>query len=210
MPVDPSTVGLVDLILHELRTPINIAVGSLKPLAGGIGPGSEAAVARAIRACDQIERLASEMRDWVRVQTGTHLPVATALAPALAEAIQRAETLRGGGVRVTLRGSDDDVQVQALPPSLADMLQPLLTAVLRAADDGAQVEVVVRTDASAAVAIDIGTVSGDADGFGAARLGGLGFSVPLAEALLRSAGGTARSTDDNGRLRGIALTLRRA
>ena len=65
-PMSTTAAALLDLVLHEMRTPITVATGSLRQV-GPLGEATaQAAIDRAIRSCARLDQLASQMRDWVR------------------------------------------------------------------------------------------------------------------------------------------------
>ena len=91
--------------------------------------------------------------------------------------------------------------VTALPHFLPGALASLLVAVARAAEAGeaVAVDVTVSGDAATVVARRTGAPSGDGGGtFAAEWLGGLGFSLPLARAVIAGGGGE-RDVDALGR-----------
>ncbi len=99
----------------------------------------------------------------------------------------------------------------ALPHLLPGALASLLVAVARAAEasEAVAVDVTVTEDAATVVARRPGAPSGDAGGtFAAEWLGGLGFSLPLARAVIAGGGGDVTSTHSaDGRLQGISVRL---
>ena len=104
-----------------------------------------------------------------------------------------------------------EVMVTALPHFLPGALASLLVAVARAAEAGeaVAVDVTVSKDATTVVARRDGAPSGEAGGsFAAEWLGGLGFSLPLARAVIAGGGGEVTSTHSaDGRLQGICVRL---
>jgi two-component system OmpR family sensor kinase len=203
-------VSLVDLVVHELRTPLTVAIGSLRQLAGLADPVQQAAVARALRSCERLEHLSGQMRDWTRLEDSPSLPGAVALSPALAEAVRTASDARAAAVDFVVSGLPD-VRVRALPDLLSGALASLLAAVARAAEAGetVAVEVTLTGDAATVVARRNGAPAADDDGtFAAEWLGGLGFSLPLARAVIAAGGGGLTSTHAaDGRLQAITARL---
>jgi hypothetical protein len=101
------------------------------------------------------------------------------------------------------------VPIAARP--LGAALQALAAAVLRAAADGTRVAVHAQAadGGKPIVRVTIGDTgsSNPGSGFDAEWLGGLGFSLPLARAIIESAGGVVWSHHADGRLAGIGLEL---
>ena len=71
MADSPRHLRHIELILHELRTPVNVAAGSiaqaLEPDAEPITPAQQAILQRAGRACSQLEQLCEDLRDWAQL-----------------------------------------------------------------------------------------------------------------------------------------------
>jgi len=203
-------VSLVDLVVHELRTPLTVAIGSLRQLGGVADPVQQAAVARALRSCERLEHLSGQMRDWARLEDSPAPPGAVALSPVLAEAVRTASAACAAAVEFVVSGLPD-ARVHALPNLLPDALASLLAAVARAAEAGETVAVGVTLTGGAAtvVARRGGTPAADVDGtFAAEWLGGLGFSLPLARAVIAAGGGSLTSTHAaDGRLQAITVRL---
>ena len=74
-------VSLVDLVLHELRTRLTVAIGSLRQVGDLADPTQQAALARALRSCERLEQLASQMRDWTRLEDAPAEPGSVPLRP---------------------------------------------------------------------------------------------------------------------------------
>lgn len=203
-------VSLVDLILHELRTPLTVAIGSLRQVGDLAEPARQAAVARALRSCERLEQMASQMRDWTRLEDAPAEPGSVPLAPALAEAVRAASATRAAPIVVT-GGDHQDALVRALPHLLADALTSLLLAVARASDPGETItlEVSVADQNAKLVArrSEAATRNGS-ETFEAEWLGGLGFSLPLARAVIAAGGGEVTSGHaPDGRLDSISVRL---
>ena len=203
-------VSLVELVVHELRTPLTVAIGSLRQLGGLADPVQQAAVARALRSCERLEHLSGQMRDFTRLEDSPTPPGAIALSPVLEEAVRTASAARAGAVELVVSGLPE-VRVRALPNLLPDALASLLAAVARAAEAGEMVavDVTLTEDAATVVARRTGTPAADGDGtFAAEWLGGLGFSLPLARAVIAAGGGGLASTHAaDGRLQAITVRL---
>lgn len=204
------TVSLVDLIVHELRTPLTVAIGSLRQLGGLPDPVGRAAAARALKSCERLEGLAAEMRDWTRLEESPPEPGAIALAGVLIEAVTTASATRAGEVDI-VTGSVPHVMVQTVPHLLPGAMASLLAAVVRAArsGDAIAVESAVKGNVVTIVARVPGTSHVDhAETFDAEWLGGLGFSMPLARAVILAGGGAVASTHSaDGRLQVVSVRL---
>ncbi len=203
-------VSLVDMAAHELRTPLTVAIGSLRQLAGLADPVHQAAVARAVRSCERLERLATEMRDWTRLAESPPAACPVALAGVLTEAMRTASAIRADEVTIIVGGTPD-VMVRALPHLVPGALAALLAAVVRAAEAGETiaVEATVANDAATVVACRPGAGSFDRGAtFDAEWLGGLGFSLPVARAVITGSGGEVTSAHSaDGRLQAVSVQL---
>jgi signal transduction histidine kinase len=201
--------SLVDLVLHELRTPLTVAIGSLRQVGTLADPVQQAAVARALRSCERLEQLASQMRDWTRLEDAPAEPSALPLAPALAEAVGTASTTRV--TAIALAGEHHDVLVRGLPHLLPGALASLLSAVVRAADASETIALEVTVadgTASLVVRRPEATRGHGTETFEAEWLGGLGFSLPLARAVIVAGGGDVTSGHaPDGRLQWINVRL---
>lgn len=205
----PEAVNLVDLVAHELRTPLTVALGSLRQLAVPDSPTQRAALARALRSCERMEQLAADMRAWTHLQTSPPQTGPVALRSALSQAVGAASAARAD-VHIA-PGEPPEVAVWALPALLGDALSSLLVAVTRAADAGevVAVETVMAADRVTIVmrrTADTASIGHTA--FDAQWLGGLGFSLPLAHAVVTGGGGEVRSRQSaDGRLTSISVHL---
>src|SRR4029453_10633854 len=123
--------GHIELILHELRTPVNVAAGSLaqllEPDSAALSRAQHSAIMRAIRACSQMEQLCEDLRDWAHVSGGEPMMTATPLAPALREAAKAAEATRRDTVHLLL---PDDQRQEGRVMSAPGLLVRALHAVL--------------------------------------------------------------------------------
>jgi signal transduction histidine kinase len=204
---------MIELILHELRTPLNVASGSIAQVAderaGPLSPAQRSHIERARRACASLEHVVKQLRDWTDLVEAPPGPD-TPLGPAITEAVQK-EVARGDrGLHASI-SIETDVSVPLAPRPLGEALQALAAAVLRAAANGSQVAVhAMSADGERSkVCVTIGETGSTKAGsdFDAEWLGGLGFSLPLARAIIESAGGSVWSHHDGGRLAGIGVEL---
>ena len=204
---------MVELILHELRTPLTVASGSIAQAAderaGALSPAQRAHLERARRACASLELVVRQLRDWTELVEATPGPE-TPMGPAITEAVQQAIARTGRGLEAPIT-IETDARVPIAPRPLAEALHALAAAVLRAAADGTRVAVHAQaTDGEKpTVRLTIGDTgsSTPGSGFEAEWLGGLGFSLPLARAIIESAGGLVWSRHADGRLAGIGVEL---
>jgi signal transduction histidine kinase len=205
--------AMVELILHELRTPLNVASGSIAQAAdernGALSAAQRAHLERARRACASLELVVRQLRDWTQLVEGPPGPD-TPLGPAVTEAVQQAIERSGRGLDAPI-SLDADARVPIAPRPLGEALHALAAAVLRAAADGTRVAVHAQaTDGGKSlVRVTIGDTgsSTPGSGFDAEWQGGLGFSLPLARAIIESAGGVVWSHHAGGRLAGIGIEL---
>ncbi len=206
--------GHIELILHELRTPVNVAAGSiaqlLEPDMDPVTAAQHPVILRAARACSQLEQLCEDLRDWAQLSGGMPMVTPTPLAPALKEAAKSAETTRRDTVHLVLPDDQrQDWRVLSPPGLLVRALTGILTACLRTAPDRASIPVVVDDDpARREIRVLVGAIGPmPTDGFEAEHMGGVGFVLPLARAVIESAGGRIWSSAGSGRVVGIGLTL---
>ena len=206
--------GHIELILHELRTPVNVAAGSLaqllEPDSDALSAAQQPAITRAIRACSQMEQLCEDLRDWAHVSGGEPMVTTTPLAPALKEAAKAAEATRRDTVHLLLpEDRRQDWRVRSPSGLLVRALTGILAACLRTAPDRATVPVVVDDDPGLhELRILVGAISPTpGDKFEAERMGGLGFALPLARAVIEAAGGRVWSAAGAGRGVGIGIGL---
>lgn len=202
--------ALIGLVVHELRTPLTVAIGSLRQAAAGEGAGHEALIARALRSCERLDRLATEMRDWMRLGDGPPAGVEPVqLAPLVGDAVRQAESSRHGEIVLTV-DVDPGLAVGAAPRLVASALTALWTALVRAADRGDTIAVTAEPAGAAVVLLArrADAAAPEEGTFAAEWMGGLGFSMPLARASIEACGGTvsSRSTAD-GRLAAISVRL---
>ena len=201
-------VSLIDLLMHELRTPLTVAIGSLRQVGNLADPVQQAAAARALRSCERLEGLTAQMREWMRLEAAPPDAGPVSLAGVVTEATSAA-AMRAGEVDVVI-GSVPDVMVRAVPHLLPGALASLLGAMVRAADhgDAVAVEFALAPDRVTVVARRPGAAYPElAETFEAEWLGGLGFSMPLARAVIAAGGGTVASTQADGRLQAVSVRL---
>lgn len=206
--------SLVDLAVHELRSPLNVALGSLRMAirAAEASPARQSLLERAVRACEQLERTCNEMRDWTRLEAGGGPTAAVDLMNSLRDAARRAEAAGNGAVRVSVRDTRDRVFVRAMPDRLTDALTAALRSVVRAADADAVIPVKVESVAAGeAVSVEIGSpgLQDDAEPESIDRIGGLAFSLPLGRSVIEAGGGTMWVAQVDGRVAGVGIRLRR-
>lgn len=203
-------VSLIGLLVHELRTPLTVAIGSLRQVGALADPIQQAAAARALRSCERLEGLTAQLREWTRLEESPPDAGPVSLAGVLTEAVTSASALRAGEVDMVL-GSVPDVMVRAVPHLLPGALASLLGAVVRAADHGEAIAVdfALAPDTVTVVARRPDAARPDlAETFDAEWLGGLGFSMPLARAVIAGGGGTVASTQSaDGRLQAVSVRL---
>src|SRR6185503_13619639 len=136
----------IELILHELRTPVNVASGSiaqlLEPDTDPVTAAQQSIISRAARACGQLEQLCEDLRDWAQLSAGNALLTPSPLGPALKEAATAAEATRRGTVHLALpAGQEQDWRVLSPPGLLVRALTGVMAACVRTASDGASIPV---------------------------------------------------------------------
>jgi signal transduction histidine kinase len=205
----PSAAALIDLVVHEMRTPITVATGSLRQVGPLSDAGQQAAIDRALRSCARLDQLATQLRDWVRTTEAPPL-----LEPHALPGLVRAAAAQASATRASFPA----VQIDEGPafaaggsPALIEALAALIEAVARASEPGEAVRISwTAGDTTARVAIRRGDRP-DADpaaGFDAELMGGLGFALPLARAVVESSGGRLASRrDGQGRLDAVTVQL---
>lgn len=202
-------VSLVDLAVHELRTPLTVAIGSLRQIGELADPVAQAAVARALRSCERLESLVGQMRDWTRLEESDAQPATLAISRVVLDAVRVAAARRPGGVEMTV-GDLPDVMVRTLPLMVVEALASLLAALSRAADAGdvITIEATVTDSVATIVARRPGAARDAGAAFDAEWQGGLGFSLPMARAVIGGGGGEVASTHaPDGRLEAISVRL---
>jgi len=201
--------ALVALAVHELRSPLTVATGSVQRLLATetLDAETRALLERALRACRQLETVIGQMRDWTRLHDAGAVERRPApLAPALAEAAAHVEEGRPG-----LRVAIDPVQelhVIAPPGRLAPALTAVLAAVARPLSAGSTLPVrVVAADGR--VAVHAGATDHvEPAGVEVAEVGGLGFALPVARQVLLASGGRLfLARDGSDRLVGALVEL---
>jgi signal transduction histidine kinase len=209
MPPTAREIAILELIVHELRTPLAVASGSLAQIAEAspFTPSQQPAADRVGRALDKAGQLAEQLRWWSRASAAASLS-RLELGPVLERAVARCGAGERG-ITVTIRAAHG-IEVMAAPESVEVALASLVGAVVRSAATRSVVPLDV-TVLDSAVQIAIGDLNdaSPASEFSAEFVGGLGFTLPLARATLESAGGRVWSNTPGGRVAGIGVELRR-
>lgn len=201
--------AILDLIVHELRTPLSVAAGSLaQVLAGALSDAQQSAADRVDRSLKHLNALADQLRAWSRAShPAARAPVN--LEAAFARALDSADARR----RDIDFGSPDvpaDVQIMSGNDLFIPALASIVAAVVRSAPNRSTVGIEVTVDTTE-VRIAVGDLSDAQDSeFAAEFVGGLGFVLPLARAAIESDGGRIWSNTADGRISGIALVMPRA
>ncbi|HEX7087593.1 MAG TPA: histidine kinase dimerization/phospho-acceptor domain-containing protein [Vicinamibacterales bacterium] len=202
--------ALLSLAVHELRSPLTVATGSVQRLLASdtIDDETRALLERALRACRQVETIVGQMRDWTRLHdTPAAEPRPAPLAPALTEAAALVGAARPG-LTVAIDAAPA-VHVAALPGRLVPALAAVFSAVARPLPNGATLPIrtAVLGDRVAVQAGLTGRVQ--PAGHEVAEVGGLGFTLPLARAVLEAGGGRlSLARDGDERIAGAVVELR--
>jgi signal transduction histidine kinase len=200
--------AILDLIVHELRTPLSVAAGSLaQVLAGALSDAQQSAADRVDRSLKHLNGLADQLRGWSRAShAAARTPVN--LEAAFARALDSADARR----RDIDFGSPDvpaDVQIMSGNDLFIPALASIVAAVVRSAPNRSTVGIDVMVDTTE-VRIAVGDLSDAQDSeFAAEFVGGLGFVLPLARAAIESDGGRIWSNTADGRISGIGLSMPR-
>lgn len=202
--------AILDLIVHELRTPLSVAAGSLPHVSAGVSltEPQQAAADRVNRALESLNTLTDQLRMWRRAADApgqTPVPLASALAEAL-----DSPDARRRDINFALPDTALDVQIMSVPGRFIPAMHAIVAAVVRSAPNRSTVQIEARVD-DREVRLLLGDV-GDTDEseFPAEFVGGLGFSMPMARATIERAGGRIWSKAVDGRIAGIGVAVQRA
>jgi signal transduction histidine kinase len=202
--------AILDLIVHELRTPLSVAAGSLAQVSAGAAftPAQQSAAERLERSLKTLTTLTDQLRAWSRASDSTaRLPVN--LAAALAGALDSADARRRD-IDFAAPEVPADVLIMSASELFIPALASIVSAVVRSAPNRSTVGIDVVADGSE-VWIAVGDIADVSESeFPAEFVGGLGFVLPLARAAIESSGGRIWSNAADGRILGIALALPRA
>lgn len=201
--------AILDLIVHELRTPLAVAAGSLPQVSAdaALTEPQRAAAERVARALRQLNALADQLRAWSRV-ADSHVRTPVPIAAALAQALKAADA-RKREIRLVLSEMPPDIQIMSGAAPFIPTLAAIVAAVVRSAPNRSTVPVAVTAD-STDVRIAVGDLTDAPESaFPAEFVGGLGFSMPLARAAIEGAGGRIWSKSVEGRVAGIGVAMPR-
>jgi signal transduction histidine kinase len=202
--------AILDLIVHELRTPLSVAAGSLAQVSEGAAftPAQQSAAERVERSLKTLTALTDQLRAWSRASDTTpRSPVN--LAAALAPALESADGRRRG-IDLVRPEVPADIKIMSVGDLFIPALTSIVGAVVRSAPNRSTVRIQVTFD-DREVRILVGEVSSASElEFPAEFVGGLGFSLPLAKAAIEIAGGRIWSNGPDGRIAGIGVVMPRA
>ncbi len=202
--------AMLDLIVHELRTPLSVAAGSLPQMSAGIAltEPQRAAADRVTRALETLHTLTDQLRTWRRLADARgRTPVV--LAAALAQALDSPDA-RKRDINFAPPGTSLDIEIMSAPERFIPALIAVVAAVVRSAPNRSTVPIEARVD-DHEVRLLLGEVDGTNESeFPAEFVGGLGFSMPMARAAIEHAGGKIWSKAVDGRIAGIGLAMPRA
>jgi signal transduction histidine kinase len=202
--------AILDLIVHELRTPLSVASGSLAQVSAGSAftAAQQSAAERVERSLKTLTALTDQLRAWSRVADST-VRVPVNLATALARAIDSADARRRD-IDFAAPEVPADVLIMSGSELFIPALASIVAAVVRSAPNRSTVAIDVMADAGE-VRIAVGDIAdAEESEFPAEFVGGLGFVLPLARAAIEINGGRIWSNAADGRILGIALALPRA
>jgi signal transduction histidine kinase len=202
--------AILDLIVHELRTPLSVAAGSLAQVSAGaaLTAAQRSAADRVERSLKALNALTDQLRAWSRVSDSiARMPVS--LSTALTRAIDSADARRRD-IDVALPEVPADVQIMSVGELFIPVLASIVAAVVRSAPNRSTVRIETTFD-DRKVRVVVGEVDPASElEFPAEFVGGLGFVLPLARAAIESDGGRIWSSTVDGRISGIALVVSRA
>jgi len=202
--------AILDLIVHELRTPLSVAAGSLAQVSEGSAftPAQQSAAERVERSLKTLTALTDQLRAWSRASDTTPRPPVS-LAAALAPALESADGRRRG-IDLVRPEVTADIKIMSVGDLFIPALTSIVAAVVRSAPNRSTVRIQVTFD-DREVRILVGEVSSASElEFPAEFVGGLGFSLPLAKAAIEIAGGRIWSNGPDGRIAGIGVVMPRA
>ena len=202
--------AILDLIVHELRTPLSVAAGSLAQVSEGSAftAAQQSAAERVERSLKTLTTLTDQLRAWSRTSDSTaRMPVN--LAAALARALD-SDDARRRDIDFAAPEVPADVQIMSVGELFIPALASIVAAVVRSAPNRSTVGIDVTFDDR-----EVRVVVGDVDPaseleFPAEFVGGLGFSLPMAKAAIEIAGGRIWSNGPDGRIAGIGFVVPRA
>jgi signal transduction histidine kinase len=202
--------AILDLIVHELRTPLSVAAGSLAQLSDGAAftPAQQSAAERVERSLKTLTTLTDQLRAWSRTSDSiARAPVS--LAVALARALESADARRRD-IELALPEVPADIQIMSAGEMFIPALASIVAAVVRSAPNRSTVRINVTFD-DREVRVLVGEVDPASElEFSAEFVGGLGFALPIAKAAFEMAGGRIWSNGPDGRIAGIGFAVPRA
>lgn len=225
-PNTPSSARLLNLAVHELRTPASIVGGYLRMLlAGHAGPLTDKQhkmLTEAVRATDRLTALVAEMSEISNLDAGTlALPrQRVVIVPLLQEAAAGLGETSDGGARVEVRlaeGIEAGAIVLADSVRLRAAVVAVLTALAREQADAAPLVLAAGIEQAGdppAIVVRIGEREALADPAGPPApfdewRGGVGLALPIARRVIEAAGGRIWSAPARASrpVVGIALPL---
>ncbi|HVM35839.1 MAG TPA: ATP-binding protein [Actinomycetota bacterium] len=158
--VDRMRKDLIANVSHELRTPIAALQATLENLVDGVEDSDPATLKVMVRQVERLGSLVSQLLDLSRLESGA-VPLRRrrfALRPLLAEVVEEAEThervLQDRGVTISLSVEPDELEINADPERVHQVIANLIQNALRHSPHEAPVEVAAR-ETSDAVVIEV-------------------------------------------------------
>jgi signal transduction histidine kinase len=205
---------------HQLRTPLTGLRLRLENLQSRLPEADSAEVESAI---DEIARLSSLVTDLLQLARADRQAAVAAhdLAALTAERVDTWGALaESSGVRLTLRGADDEVMVSAVPGAIEQILDNVLDNALTVSPPGSEISIAVTrgNHEHRLVVADHGPGLSDQDKERALRrfwrgdtsTPGTGLGLAIAQALARSSNGSLALVDVDGGGLAVELTLQPA
>ena len=138
--------AILDLIVHELRTPLSVAAGSLAQVSEGSAftPAQQSAAERVERSLKTLTALTDQLRAWSRTSDTTPRPPVN-LAAALAPALESADGRRRG-IDLVRPEVPADIQIMSVGDLFIPALTSIVAAVVRSAPNRSTVRIQVTFD----------------------------------------------------------------
>jgi two-component system cell cycle sensor histidine kinase PleC len=221
---DPFPLAL-SLAVHELRTPLSVALGYVRMLlreqAGPFSEKQKRMLEEVERACGRLGTLVEEMSDLRKVELG-QLALARQpfdLAAVVAEVAGDMHEGHDRNVRLVVRGAERPLQIVGDRARIAAAVRVLMHLIMRERADGVVVTECSHVEGAQPMALVVISEESKVQDLARARAvdamvgewrAGTGFGLPLARRVVDAHGGTISSApgDDPDKPRsGMALRI---
>jgi signal transduction histidine kinase len=215
----------LSLVVHEFRTPLTVTAGYLRMLARhfaeGLGDQQRKLLEEAEKSCGRLSALVADLSDLANIEAGQagFANEHVAVFDLLREVAEGVHEGRDRGVILQVSGGVPDAIVDGDRGRLRKALAAVLTATLREHAQPAIVPVSAIVDEIEGRGRFALIVVGDPTTDGAYRFdpqrwgtfqefrGGVGFSLPIARAIIDRSGGRIWSLQGAGARAAVALAL---